>query len=160
MVKKYNTIYHRRNIKLALICATIVFVPLFIESMVYDILPEDTFISFIPFVIAILCVGVASLFTIRFRRMIEAQEKRYNVQFQDNDVIHLENTLYLSKEWLISAGSCAIYKAHIQSIHSALRYSRAGSSNEIIIKTSDSRKYRIWCLSSSNVKKIKDWVKH
>ena len=83
----------------------------------------------------------------------------YSVKFQDTDVVHLETTLYLSKDWLICAGSCAMYKEYIKSISSKLRHGRAGSSNEVIIKTVDNKQYAIWCLSSSNVKKIKEWVK-
>ena len=97
------------------------------------------------------------MFTKRFRKMIHKQEQLYDVQFQDMDVEHLETTLYLSKDWLIEAGSCAMYRAHIKSINSALRHGRVGSSNEVIIKTVDNKQYRIWCLNSSNVKKIRKW---
>ena len=80
------------------------------------------------------------------------------IQFQDTDVVHLETTLYLSKDWLIWAGSCAVYKEHIKSISSALRHGGAGSSNEVVVRTVDNKQYTIWCLSSSNVKKIKKWI--
>lgn len=159
MINKYIRIYHKRNVRLALACAAIISIPLFVVSLFADVVQEDTWISFIPFVLAIACILVASLFTIRFKKMIEKQELLYKVQFQDTDVVHLETTLYLSKEWLIWAGSCAIYKEHIKSINSVLRHGSAGSSNEIIIKTVDNKRYRIWCLSASNVKKIKEWKK-
>ena len=157
MVSKYIKIYHKRNVQLALFCATIAFIPLFVVSLFYDVVPEDTFVSFVPFVLAAVCIAVASLFTIRFRKMIEEQEQLYNIQFEDTDVIHLETTLYLSKDWLIWAGSCAMYKEHIKSISSALRFGSAGSSNEVVITTVDNKQYTIWCLSSSNVKKIRQW---
>ena len=157
MIDKYIRIYHKRNIQLAFVCATIVFVPLFVVSLFYDVVPEDTLVSFVPYVLAAVCIAVASLFTKRFRKMIHKQEQLYDVQFQDMDVEHLETTLYLSKDWLIEAGSCAMYRAHIKSINSALRHGRVGSSNEVIIKTVDNKKYRIWCLNSSNVKKIRKW---
>ena len=157
MIDKYIKIYHKRNIQLALICGTIVFVPLFVVSLFYDVVPEDTLVSFVPYILAAACIAVASLFTKRFRKMIHKQEQIYGVQFQDTDVVHLETTLYLSKDWLIWAGSCAMYKEHIKSISSALRHGRVGSSNEVIIKTVDNKQYRIWCLNSSNVKKIKKW---
>ena len=157
MIDKYIRIYNKRNINLAFVCATMVFVPLFIVSLFYDVVQEDIWVSFAPFIMALGCIAIASLFTKRFRKMIYKQEQLYDVQFQDVDVVHLETTLYLSKDWLIWAGSCAIYKEHIKSISSTLRHGRPGSSNEVVIKTVDDRQYRIWCLSSSNIKKIKKW---
>ena len=157
MIDKYIKIYHKRNIQLALICGTKVFVPLFVVSLFYDVVPEDTLVSFVPYILAAMCAAIAGLFAKRFRKMIHKQEQIYGVQFQDTDVVHLETTLYLSKDWLIWAGSCAMYKEHIKSISSALRHGRAGSSNEVVIRTVDNRQYTIWCLSSANVKKIKKW---
>ncbi len=157
MIDKYIKIYHKRNVQLALICATIVFVPLFVVSLFYDVVPEDTLVSFAPYILAAIFVAIASLFTKRFRKMIHEQEQLYSVQFQDTDVVHLETTLYLAKDWLIWAGSCAMYKEHIKAISSALRPGRIGSSNEVVVRTVDNKQYSIWCLSSSNVKRIKKW---
>ena len=159
MIDKYVKIYHRRNIQLALVVAAIIFLPLFVVSLFYDVVPEDTLVSFVPYILAALCVAIASLSTKRFRTMIHKQEQIYSVKFQDTDVVHLETTLFLSKDWLIWSGSCAMYKEHIKSIGSKRRFGRAGSSNEVIIKTVDNKQYTIWCLSSSNVKKIKEWMK-
>ena len=156
-VEKYIKIYHKRNVKLALLCAAIVFVPLFVVSLFYDVVPEDTIVSFVPFVLATLCVAVASLYTIRFKKMIKEQEHIYNIEFQDTKAEHLETTLYLSDEWLIRAGSSAFYKKHIKSISSVCRFGRVGSSNEVTIKTIDNKKHTIWCLSTSNIKKIREW---
>ena len=89
--------------------------------------------------------------------MIIEQEHIYNIEFQDTKAEHLETTLYLSDEWLIWAGSCAFYKKHIKSISSVRRLGRAGSSNQVTIKTIDDKKYTVWCLSASNVKKLKEW---
>ena len=98
MVNKYIHIYNRRNCLLALFCAIIVFIPLFIVSLIYDVIPEDTLISFVPFVIAAICVAIASLYTIRFKKMINMQEQLYGVSFNDNNAVHLETTLYLSED--------------------------------------------------------------
>ena len=156
-MKKYIKIYHKRNVKLAFLCAVIVFVPLFVVSLFYNVVREDIIISFVPFVLAMLCVAVASLYTIRFKKMIKEQEHIYNVEFQDTKADHLETTLYISDEWLIRAGSCAFYKKHIKSISSVRRFGRVGSSNEVTIKTIDNKKYTVWCLSASNIKKIREW---
>ena len=159
MINKYINIYNKRNCLLSLLCASIAFIPLFVTSLMYDVVPEDILIAFSPFAIAIICVLIASLFTIRFRKIIRLQEQLYKVQFSDRNVVHLETTLYLSSDWLIWAGISAIYKKHIKSISSRLIIGKGGSSNKVIIKTVDNKKYIIWCKSSSNVIKIKKWRK-
>ena len=158
-MKKYIKFYHKRNVKLAFLCAVIVFVPLFVVSLFYNVVREDIIISFVPFVLAMLCVAVASLYTIRFKKMIKEQEHIYHIEFQDTKAEHLETTLYLADEWLIWAGSCAFYKKHIKSISSVLRRGRAGRTNEVTIKTIDDKEYTIWCLIASNVEKLKEWRK-
>ena len=128
MINKYVHIHNRRNCLLAMFCASIAFIPLFIVSLIYDVIPEDTLIAFVPFVIAAVCVAIASLYTIRFKKMIKMQEHLYGVQFNDDNVVHLGKTLYLSENWLIWAGIISIYKNHIKSIHSELIRSGVGSS--------------------------------
>ncbi|MBE6530601.1 MAG: hypothetical protein E7679_00720 [Ruminococcaceae bacterium] len=157
MINKYIHIYNRRNCLLAFFCASIGFIPSFIVSLIYDVIPKDTLIAFAPFVIAAICVAIASLYTIRFKKMIKMQEQLYGVQFNDDNVIRLEATLYLSQDWLIRAGISSIYKSHIKSINSKLVHGKGGSSNKVTIKTVDNKKYIIWCLSSSNVNKIRKW---
>ena len=157
MINKYIHIYNRRNCLLALFCAIIAFIPLFIVSLIYDVIPEDTLISFVPFVIAAICVAIASLYTIRFKKMINMQEQLYGVSFNDNNAVHLETTLYLSEDWLIWAGVSSMYKSHIKSVRSKLIHGRSGSSNKVVITTVDNKKYVIWCLSSSNINKIRKW---
>lgn len=157
MPEKYIKIYHQRNVQLVFICASIIFLPLFITSLLYDVVPGDIWIALVPFYLAPMCVAVASLYTIRFKKLIATQEQVYHIQFQDHNVEHLETTLYLSDDWLIWAGSCAFYKQHIKAIRSVRRFGRAGSSNQVTIQTMDDKKYTVWCLSASNVKKLIAW---
>ena len=157
MVDKYIKIYHKRNVVLALVCAVIVFIPWFIAALLSDAVPYDIWFSFLPFPVAAAYVAVAALTTVRFKWIIKAQEERYGVTFGDHGAIRLETTLFLSDEWLIRAGVSAIYKDHIQSVRSSLRRGRGGSSNRVVIKTVDGKKYVVWCQSSSGVRKIKSW---
>lgn len=159
MPEKYIKFYHKRNVQLVFICASIIFLPLFITSLLYDVVPGDIWIALVPFYLAPMCVAVASLYTIRFKKLVATQEQAYHIQFQDHNVEHLETTLYLSDDWLIWAGSCAFYKQHIKAICSVRRFGRAGSSNQVTIQTMDDKKYTVWCLSASNVKKLKEWQK-
>ena len=159
MVEKYTKIYLKRNITLALICATIVFIPLLIVSLIYDVLSYDLIAAFMPFPFAFICVLISFLPIIRFRKMIRQQEVLYDTVFSDTDADHLETTLYLSKNWLIWAGNCAVYKNHIQSIEYKLETGRVGSSNKVTITTVDDKRYIFWCLNTTNIKKIKTWHK-
>ncbi|MBO5097031.1 MAG: hypothetical protein J6B96_01805 [Agathobacter sp.] len=157
IVNKYIAIFHKRNILTAFLCTMIVFVPLFAVALIFDVIESDILIAFIPFLLAILFLALASFYTIRFKQMIVNQEKLYSVRFNDENAEHLETTIYLSNEWLICAGISAIHKEHIKAISSTLRYGQAGASNEIIVKTADDKKYRIWRISVSNVQKIRNW---
>ena len=157
VINKYIQIYHKRNVLLALFCSVIVFIPLFVAALLNDAVPHDIWLSLVPFLIAAVYVAAAASTTVRFRRMIEAQEERYGVTFGDHGAIRLEMTLFLSDEWLIRAGVSAIYKDHVQSVKSSLRRGRSGSSNRVVIGTVDGKKYVVWCQSSSGVRKIKAW---
>lgn len=157
MVEKYIKIYLKRNLVLSLICAKLVFLPLFVVSLIYDILDYDIIVAFVPFPLALLCVVICALPIIRFRKMITRQESLYHTRFSDDGLIHLGTTLYLSKDWLIWAGSCAIHKKHIQSITYKLVTSGVGSSNKITISTLDHKRYVVWSMSTTDIKKIKEW---
>ena len=83
LVEKYIRIYMKRNLLTALFCAILCFVPLFIVSLIYDVLSYDLVVSFVPFFIALLFVAFSYLYTFRFRRMISEQEKTFSVVFDD-----------------------------------------------------------------------------
>lgn len=158
MVEKYIKLFIKRNILTALICAFLIFVPIFIVALIFDVLSYDLFVAFIPFPIAFVCVLISLLPIIRFKKMIIQQEVLYSVKFCDTDSINLETTLFLNKEWLIWAGSCAIYKKHIHSVNYKKETGRVGSSYKVTIQTNDNKHYSVWCFSLSNIKKIKDWI--
>lgn len=159
MVEKYIKIHIKTNIVVALICAIIVFIPLFIVSLTYDVISYDLFIAFVPFPIALVWVLVSALSIIRFRKMILRQESLYGTTFSDVNATQLETKLYLCDEWLIWAGECAIHKKHIKSLKYRPVFGRVGSSNKVTIKTVDGKRYIIWCRSASNIQKIRAWRK-
>ena len=157
---KYIQTYIKRNIRLALICAVICFVPLFITSLVYDVLWYDMLVSFIPFLFAGICVLISLLPVSRFRNMISYQESLYGIQFPKDRAEHLETTLYLSKDWLIWAGSCAFYGDYVKSIKYDPVVSRAGTSCKLTITIVEHDEFTIWCLSYATQNKIRAWHKY
>ena len=109
-MNKYINIYHKKNILWASLCAIAAFIPLFIVSLYNDYVYYDTLVSFIPFVAATIYLAIASLFPIRFKKLIKKQEILYGIKFNDANTRHLEKTLYVSDYWLIQAGSLAFHK--------------------------------------------------
>ena len=156
-MKKYIKVYHKRNAMLALLCATPAFIPLFVVSLLYDYVPEDTLISFSPFVLAAFSVAVASLSAIRFKKLIRRQEQIYGTQFQDTNAEHIEKTLYISRDWLIRAGTFAFYKKHVKSITYILQNGKGGPSYKVTIKTIENKRYTFVSKNLSNIKKIRKW---
>ena len=156
-MEKYIKIYHKQNAGIALLCATIAFIPLFIASLCYDVVPEDMVVSFVPFVLAAFGVALASLSVIRFRKIIKKQERLYGIQFQDTNAEHIGKTLYISRDWFIRAGTYAFYKKHIKSVTYVLQNGRRGGpAYKATIKTVDGKKYSFWC-AASDIKKIRKW---
>ena len=158
LISKYIKVYVKRNVFLALFCSILVFIPLFICSLIYDVLSYDIAVSFVPFAIAIICVLISLIPTIQFRRMIAQQEKQYGVKFSDAWAVHLETTLYLSDNWLIWAGVSALYRGHISDIQAKTMSGSVGSSNKVKLITADNRRYVVWCLSDNNLKKVYKWL--
>ena len=160
MVEKYIRLYMRRNMLLCLGLAILCWVPFFIASVIADVLAYDIVFSFVPFPIAFVCVLVSYIPTFRFKRMIKEQEAYYHTEFTDRGVRRLENTLYLSDDWLIAAGTCALYKKHIQGVYEKYINTRSGGSHLVKITTVDDKLHSIWILSSPNIKKIQRWARN
>ena len=161
MVKKYIKIYHKRNLQLAFFCASMVFVTSII-LIIFDkvsVCPEDIIVLFMPFLLTLPFLFIASLYTIRFKKMIKEQEQLYKIKFNDADAVWLENVLYISKEWLIAAGTCAIYKPHLKSLKSIRHHGKYGTSYRVIFKTINGKKYKTWINSPSDIQRIRKWKK-
>ena len=158
LISKYIKVYVKRNILLALFCSILVFIPLFIVSLIYDVMSYDIAVSFVPFAIAIICVLISLIPTIQFRRMITQQEEVYGVKFSDTGAVHLETTLFLSDNWLIWAGVSALYKGYITDVKSRIMSGSVGSSNRVELITADNKRYVVWCLNGNNLVKIKKWL--
>jgi predicted ferric reductase len=156
-MKKYIKIYLKRNVIIALICATLAFIPLFVVSLLYDYVPEDTIISFSPFLLAVSGVAVTSISIIRFKKIIRKQEKRYGIQFQDTNAEHIEKTLYISRDWLIRAGNFAFYKKHIKSITYTLQNGKGGPSYKVTVKTIENKDYTFFSKIEPSITKITKW---
>ena len=166
MVKKKCIRKHiKRNICIALICATIAFLPMFIVSLIYDVKKNDTLIAFIPYLFAFAWILISFLPIIRFKRIIARQEEMYTVEFTDDEIVDLyKERLFLTKDWLILPAYFALYKEHIKSI----RCKRKRGNNlavlnyKVTITTADNKRYRFgasYSMYRTVYKRVKEWKK-
>ena len=158
-MNKYIKIYFKRNTFLALILGILVWLPLFIVSLISDVLSYDLLVSFVPFFIGFAGVAVSALTIPRFRKMIDRQEALYHSTFPQGEAQHLETTLYLSEDWLVSAGVIAMHRKHIHSLEHRTERNNSGTSNKIVIQTVDNKTYTIRYLGTNNIRKIRQWWK-
>lgn len=153
LVNKYVIFYIKRNLFGAFFCAMIAFIPLFITSLIYNVEPNDTLISFFPFLIAFIILLISFLFILRFKWMIKKQESEFLTQFNDEHVKQLEHLIFLSDQWLICAGSSAYFKDNI----AILTHKEMKGQPKIFITTRDGTKYSFWCLSFESLDAINEW---
>ena len=156
MVKKYCRIFTMRISVMALVFL-IGLSGLFVPFFTSDLDTEDTLLCLFPLYVSGTTFLVALLYPIRFRRMIKKQEELYGVSFNDDEVVLLEKMLFLSRDWLIAAGTCAVYKKHIRDVRSVFRTGKGGSSYEVFIITADGKQCKVWCTDAENIKKIREW---
>ena len=73
MIKKYIKIYHKQNLQLAFLCASMVFIVDLIYMVFYNVnvCPENIVILFLPFLLTMPFLFIASLYTISFKKMIK-----------------------------------------------------------------------------------------
>ena len=159
--KKYIRKHIKRNIGIALICATIPFLPMFIISLFYDVMKNDTLISFVPYLFAFAWILISFLPIVRFKRMIARQEELYAAELTDDDEVDIyKERLFLTKNWLILAAYFALYKEHIKSIRcKKIRtnpiYCPMPSYN-VTITTVDNKRYRFGA-EYSMYRRVKEW---
>ena len=118
-IKKYIRLYAKHMLLLMCVITIPLFLLFFIVSFFADAQPYDLQFSFV-----ILGAGgivfIATLYPIkRFCAMIKHQEKQFGVVFSDKDSRKIgENVEYLTDEWLINAGTIALYWKNIKGISS------------------------------------------
>ena len=167
MVKKKCIRKHiKRNIGIALICATIAFLPMFIVSLIYDVKKNDTLIAFIPYLFAFAWILISFLPIIRFKRMIARQEEMYAAELTDDEEVDLyKERLFLTKDWLILAAYFALYKEHIKSIRGKRirpNFPNVVLNYKVTITTADNKRYRFgasYSMYRTIYKRVEEWKK-
>ncbi len=118
--RKYCGIYARSVAKVCFCIASPLFLLFFIASLFADTLSYDTYISFIPFIIAALIPGVAWLRGYAGKKEIALQEKMLGVSFSDNNAERLYKkgtNWFLSDDWVICCGRTALHRGFIDSVN-------------------------------------------
>ena len=156
----YVKIYLKRNAKLIAFMAFPVSALFFVISILYDAVSNDILYALIPFIIGFFAFGYTCIFAVRFNKMIETQEKMFNIKFDDSNakLISKASFIYLSNDWLINAGSCAFYRDYVKSF-SVKKYNsnRIGGGHRIVVNTIDGKQFEFHSRVSSDIKKFREW---
>ena len=157
-IQKYISIYMKKWSLLWLLCATVCAVPIFVLSLQYDNISYDMFISIIPYAIAALLIIINRLLAIRFSETVQKQEKLYSVRFFDSNAERIADKVYLSDDWIIFLGKCALYKQPITDITFYEMHSPKLHTHEVIFQTQNDAAYTFWIESKEGVEKVKKWL--
>ena len=159
LIQKYESVYMRRWCFCWLFCATLCAVPLLIASLTNNVLPYDLLITPVPYVIAGLLISVNLVLCKNFKKSIKPQEELYSVSFSDNYAEQIDDLTYLSDEWIICAGKCALYKNHIKNITVIqTNNTKKGITHEIVFETQSGDRISLWIAPKKSVEKIQNWL--
>ncbi len=159
LIRKYIRIYVRKWAFLWLFCATICALPIFITALRYNVLSYDIYISAAPFIAALLLIFAHRIIAIRFERNILMQEQLLSVSFSDEQAERIADKVYLSRDWLICLGKCALHRQYIKDIFSEeVSSPKTGTTHQVIVDTVDDRSYTLWIEPQSSIEKINDWL--
>ena len=157
MVEKYVKLYMKRNYLLGLWFVAICLAPLLISDLVYGRTVGIQVGVVILFVVG-MGVLVSYIPTSRFRKMIAEQEALYQTKFTDYGARRLEGVLYISEDWLIASGTCAVYKKHIRTVNEKyIGNRRWRGSYHVTLTTADQKRYVIVVQNKDNIKPIRKW---
>ena len=157
-IQKYISIYMKKWSLLWLLCATVCAVPIFILSVQYDNLSYDMFISIVPYAIAALLIIINRLLAIRFSETVQKQEKLYSVRFFDSNAERIADKVYLSDNWIIFLGKCALYKQHIIDMTFYEEHSPKLHTHEVVFQTRNDAAYTFWIEPKEGIEKVKKWL--
>ena len=162
LARHYSILHLKFYGTLCFLIGTIMFIPLFITSLIYDVVENDVFfavvVSYGPCFIGFLLL---SGWNVRFYHMIRRQEQMFGIQFTDTNAKPLwrESLSFLSDEWFIHAGSAAFYKDYIQRVAWVRQIPEGRGGYYLIVETTDNRSYQLFIRSRSGCEKVKKWWK-
>ena len=111
---------------------------------------------FCPVIIAVI---ISPLYIIRFNRLINHQEKMFDIKFDDCNAKDLGNKItFISDNWLIHSGSCAFYRDYVKSFGLKTKISRLGTDYKIIINTIDGKNYHFHAWESKVIGLCRAWL--
>ena len=100
------------------------------------------------------------LIVARFPKAIKKQEELYSVCFSDHNAERIASKVYLSDDWIIYVGKCALYKQHITEItYNEIRNPKTGLTHEVIFQTQNDEAYTFWIECKESIEKIEKWLK-
>ena len=136
----------------ALLCT----IPLLVVSVKYG----NFSYVFLPLFAAFVLILIHRLIVARFPKAIKKQEELYSVCFSDHNAERIASKVYLSDDWIIYVGKCALYKQHITEItYNEIRNPKTGLTHEVIFQTQNDEAYTFWIGCKESIEKIEKWLK-
>ncbi len=102
---------------------------------------------------------MSNCFLFKFARMIKKQKLEFGVEFNDLNVSKLSHLVYLSQDWLIDCGTCALLRKSIIKITHVLQHGiRGGTSVKVTIYTTNNKSYNINVRDEQQVEELRLWA--
>ena len=137
-------------------CALLCTIPLLVVSVKYG---NFSFV-FLPLSVAVILILIHRIIVTRFSQIIKQQEELYSVCFSDHNAERIASKVYLSDDWIIFIGKCALYKQHVSEMrYYETRSSKTGLTHEVIFHTQSDEAYTFWIEPKESIEKVEQWLK-
>lgn len=155
-IQKYVSLYMKKWCILWLSSAALCTIPLLVISVKYG---NFSYI-FLPLSVTVILILIHRLIVARFPKAIKKQEELYSVCFSDHNAERIASKIYLSDDWIIYVGKCALYKQHITEMtYNEIRSPKTGLTHEVIFQTHNDEAYTFWIGPKESIEKVEKWVK-
>ncbi|MBR6769009.1 MAG: hypothetical protein IKM34_05940 [Clostridia bacterium] len=155
-IQKYVSLYMKKWSILWLSSALLCTIPLLVVSVKYG----NFSYVFLPLFAAFVLILIHRLIVARFPKAIKKQEELYSVCFFDHNAERIASKVYLSDDWIIYVGKCALYKQHITEItYNEIRNPKTGLTHEVIFQTQNDEAYTFWIECKESIEKLEKWLK-
>lgn len=156
-IQKYVSLYMKKQSILWLSCALLCTVPILVLCVKHNVF---SYYVFLPLSVAVILILIHRIIVTRFSQIIKQQEELYSVCFSDHDVQRIGTKVFLSKDWIIFIGKCALYKQHVSEMrYYETRSSKTGLTHEVIFHTQSDEAYTFWIEPKESIEKVEQWLK-
>ena len=137
------------------------FYPMFFLLFVTDeSVWKSLLFGLIVYIPGLIWYAVDVVLVIRFKRLIQDQEQRFGVAFEDKNAAAVapKSDTFLSDDWLIFAGKYAFFRGYIKQISIISKRTAWGRAYVVKIYSADGKVYPRGVDSVFSAQKIQQWL--